>query len=628
MKLRTLVRFSLLAVLVLNAAALAAAPMRIEVDARELPRKLLHAKIELPASPGPAALWYPKWVPGIHAPGGPIQNMAGLEIQSPDGRRISWRRDETEAYRIQFTIPEGLSNIVVKVDYICGQPTVNSMGVDSYGNSRLGVINWNTCLVYPEGISVDDLLVEAELRLPPGWEFATALGKKESRAGTIQFKPEVLRHFIDCPVICGEHLRTWDLKPATLPPTFLHIVSESPAALQLEDRVIGLYRNVANEAGAIFGGGHFPAYLFLVTCSDDLGYNGVVHLTSSFYGVRERDLIDDRKRKGWVANLLPHEFVHSWCGKHRRPAGMISPNFHEPEKTSLLWVYEGLAEYLGELLITRSGLITPDEYRADLAATIRDLLHTTGRHWRPLEDTAIASHLLRGRSASWQSLRRSQDYYHEGMLLWLEADAVIRERSQGRRSLDDFCLKFMGPGRSEKIVPYDRAEVIQTLNDVEPYDWAAFLRERVDEPHDAMPLTVVERCGYRLHYSSNASAHLQEMEREREFVSAVDSIGLSFSSSGSVQTVVPGMAGDKAGFAPGMNVQGVNGRKFTTQRLKDAIADSVTKREIEFLVLDGDTFRTLKAAYSDGSKYLELVRNPDRPDLLSEIVKPRFQGNR
>lgn len=611
-------------------AVLGAAEMpliRLEADAREISRKLLRAREEIPAKPGKLALWYPKWIPGIHAPGGAIQNLGGLRLETPDGKAIAWRRDETEVYRIECTVPSGVNRVVARLDYICNQPSVNSSGVDSYGNAHLGIINWNTCLLYPEGISIDQVQVSARLTLPPKWRFGTALKVAKQEGESVEFQPETLREFVDRPLICGEHFRTINLKPENFPPTFMHLTSESEAAIQLPEDVIAKYCNVATEAGALFGGAHFDAYHFLVTCSDQVGLMGLEHLTSSLNGVRERDLIDEKKRQdSWVAGLLPHEFCHSWCGKHRRPAGMVTMNFHTPERTSLLWVYEGLATYLGDVLTVRSGLLTTNQYLATLAMYVERLMHTEGRRWRPLEDTAIASHILRGRSASWGELRRSQDYYDEGLLLWLEADAIIRQQSDGHRSLDDFCKKFMGPQRTNNIVPYDRAEVIRTLREVAEHDWDGFIRERVDVPQEALPLSVIERVGYRLQYATKPSETLKEMEQNRRYIDASSSIGATFADDGRLQRIIPGMAADKAGLTPGMLVQGVNGRKFSRERVRDAIADSTTKRTIEFLVLDSDAFRTITVPYADGPKYLELVRDPDKPDILTSILKRQISG--
>jgi len=606
-------------------AAIAAGPtLQIEVDARDLPRRLLHTRIQMPCQPGKLRLWFPKWVPGTHGPGGPVQNVGGLRLETPDGKPVPWRRDEIEPYRVECDVPDGVRSINVRLDVICNQPAVAAAGYLSYGNASVGIINWSTCLLYPEGPSRDDIRVHLSLRLPQDWRFATALKTEPAPAesGRATFQTVSLGELVDSPLVGGEHLRTISLDSGAYPPAFLDLVSESPGALEIGPNVVQLYSRVVREAGELFGACHYSEYHFLVTCSDDLGYLGLEHLTSSLNGVYEHDLKDDARRKGWVANLLPHEYVHSWCGKFRRPAGMCTPDFHTPEKTKLLWVYEGLAEYLGEVLMVRSGLVDLKEYREMLALTISTLSHREGRRWRSLEDTAVASHLLRRGNPNWIDLRREQDYYFEGLLIWLEADAIIRACSQGKNSLDDFCRKFLGKNPSTaKVVPYELPDVMKVLRELADFDWEQFLTVRVTQPQEALPLDVVGRCGYRLQYATQPSAYLTH--HERDSITARDSLGLTFSGDGSIVNVIPGMIGDRAGLAPGMKVIGVNNKTFSRQRLLDALADSVAARKIELLLIEGERFRTVVLNYADGPRYLELVRDESKPDILAEILKPR-----
>jgi predicted metalloprotease with PDZ domain len=598
--------------------------LQIEVDARDLPRRLLHTRIQMPCQAGKLRLWFPKWVPGTHGPGGPVQNVGGLRLETPEGKPVPWRRDEIEPYRVECDVPVGVRSIDVRLDVICNQPAVAAAGYLSHGNASVGIINWGTCLLYPEGPSRDDIRVHLSLRLPHDWRFATALKTEPApaKSGHITFKTVSLGDLVDSPLIGGEHLKSIPLDSGVYAPAFLDLVSESPGALEIRPNVVELYSRVVREAGELFDACHYSEYHFLVTCSDDLGYLGLEHLTSSLNGVHEHDLKIDARRKGWVANLLPHEYVHSWCGKFRRPAGMCTPDFHTPEKTKLLWVYEGLAEYLGEVLMVRSGLVDLKEYREMLALTISTLSHREGRRWRSLEDTAVASHLLRRGNPNWVDLRREQDYYHEGLLIWLEADAIIRERSQGKNSLDDFCRKFLGKNPSTaKVVPYELPEVVKTLRELADFDWEHFLTVRVTQPQEALPLDVVGRCGYRLQYATQPSTYLTYQERDS--ITARDSLGLTFSGDGSIVIVIPGMIGDRAGLAPGMKVIGVNNKTFSRQRLLDALADSVAARKIELLLIEGERFRTIVLNYADGPRYLELVRDESKPDVLAEILKPR-----
>jgi predicted metalloprotease with PDZ domain len=337
-------------------------------------------------------------------------------------------------------------------------------------------------------------------------------------------------------------------------------------------------------------------------------------------------LIEDKQRRGWIANLLPHEYAHSWCGKFRRPAGMCTVDFHSPQETKMLWVYEGLTTYLGDLLMVRSGLVSPADYREMLAWNLGDQMHRAGRRWRSLEDTAIANYLLRAPSANWGDLRRDQDFYMEGLLLWLEVDLILRERSQGRFSLDDFCKRFMGDVPSqEKVVPYEFPEIVKILKELADFEWEPFFARRVSSPLEALPLDVIDRCGYRVQYAKKPSGYLEYLQQgsvRQGFISSRDSLGLTFGLDGRISAVVPGMIGDQAGLAPGVQVIGINGRKFTRERFEEALAESVTGRKMEFLLLDGDRFRTVVLEYSAGPRYLDLARDEQRPDVLEKILSP------
>ncbi len=595
--------------------------LRIEVDARDLPRRLLHTSLRIPCKPGPLSLWYPKWIPGTHAPCGPVDTVGGLRLTTDDGKTIPWHRDPLELYRLSCVVPEGCRVIRVLLDTICNAPAVDASGHLSFGNGSVGIINWPTCLLYPEGPTAREIRVDLALRLPDRWKYATALKTSQEKEGLITFQPVSLSTLADSPLIAAEHMRTIPLKAGSNPPAFFHLASESPAALQLAPEVVELYSRMVREARALFGTCHYSEFHFLITCSDELGHLGLEHLSSSLNGVRERDLLDGASRKGWIANLIPHEYVHSWCGKYRRPAGQCTADFQTPQQTTLLWVYEGLTEYLGEVIMVRCGLVNLREYRDTLTSTIGGLMLRTGRKWRSLEDTAVASHLLRATSPNWNELRRDQDYYFEGALLWMEADAIIRQQTKGARSLDDFCRKFLGRNPSSgETVPYDVDEIVRLLKATADYKWERFLSERTGRPLDALPLDLVGRLGYRLQYASNPPDN--NGTRARGSISAQHSLGLTFGSDGQIIDVVPGMAGDQARLAPGMKVMGINGRLFSERRVKDALAESTSARRIDFLLLEGDRFKTVVLDYAGGPKYPVLVRDESKADMLAEILKP------
>ncbi len=606
--------------------AQAPAHLKVDVDATEISRALLHSRIEIPAAPGELVVWYPKWIPGVHAPAGPVQNLAGLRFETVKGEALVWRRDDEEMNRFLVTVPAGADRVIAKLDYICNQPSANSSGVDSYGNSLVGVINWNTVLLYPESALIDSATASVRLKLPTGWKYGTALRREKETPDGVSFAAGTLRRVVDSPLICGENFRTIDITGKNTPPVFIHLASEAASAIQLDDKLIAQYRKLVVEALALFGGARFEEYHFLVTCSDRLPGNGLEHLESSLNGVGERELVEEKKMKSWAMYLLPHEFVHSWCGKFRRPAPMLTTSFHRPERTRLLWVYEGLTQYLGEVLAVRSGLMPLDQHIPAFANKLSHLMQTAGRAWRPLDDTAVASWTIRAHSPAWSQLRRGQDYYDEGLVVWLEADALIRDKTGGAKSLDDFCKKFFAANRATDpaVKPYELKEVIGLLQElVADEDWDKFFAERIMQPRPALSLEFLTRTlGYRLQYTAKPSEYFTEREKERKGANVTESIGLSAGDDGKVGSVIPGSVADQAGLASGMSITGVNGRKYSPQRLKDGIADSVTARKIDLLVLDGDTFRSVTLPYADGPRYLELTRTKDHPDTLAAILAP------
>jgi predicted metalloprotease with PDZ domain len=553
-----------------------------------------------------------------------VQNIGGLRFELPDGTVLTWRRDDVDMCRFHVDVPAGETTLVAKLDYIANQPSTNTIGIDTYGNSLLGVINWNTCLLYPDGANVKELLVNLSVRLPEGWKHATALETQGKADNAIQFRVTSFYEVVDSPLLCGEHLRTVPLEQ-NFKPVYLHLASESPEAINLKEDLITAYGRVVAEAGAMFGSAPFDTYHFLVTCSNDLPPNGLEHLKSSLNGVSERGLIDEESIKGWNGYLLPHEFAHAWCGKYRRPVGMVTTDYHTPCKTDLLWIYEGLTQYLGEVLCVRSGLWDLDHVKQVQAAELAFLQAQTGRQWRSLEDTAIDSANLRERSRHWSGLRRSQDYYVEGRFLWLEVDAMIRGMTKNKKSLDDFCRSFFAydPQRAPTFA-YTFDEVCDELNEVASYDWGAFFKSRVEKPLDVLPTELAGKLGYRLEYVSEAPGFITKREKERGYVMALATLGMDVGNDGTVYgNLIPDMPADRGGLAPGMKIVAVNSRKFSADRLREAIKNTPSRGSIDFLILDGDVFRSEIVVYSGGQKYLQLIRDESKPDLLKGIYSGR-----
>lgn len=614
----------------LGAVALAApAPARadapgltISVDASEAPvRKIFHAKITVPARPGPLVLHYPKWIPGEHGPTGPINGMMGLRIAA-GGRPLSWRRDDEDMYAFHVDVPDGAKVLEVALDF--APPTaVEGFSAGASVTPQLAILSWNQVLVYPDGAASDDIVCTARLKLPAGWKFATALPVAKASGSQIEFLPASLTTLVDSPVLAGAHLRSFPISAAGAPPQFVDIVSDSPAALEAPADLVDRWKALSAEAAALFGATHFRAYHFLFTLSNQVANFGLEHHESSDDRLPERAIVDEEPRLNG-AGLLPHEFVHSWNGKYRRPAGLATPAYHQPMKGDLLWVYEGLTTYLGNLLTARSGLWTAEQARDQLALTAAEMDHTAGRAWRPLADTAVAAQIGYASPREWRSWRRGVDFYPESHLIWLEADAIIRRESKGLKSLDDFCKAFHGPPAGPPAVStYGFDDVVTALAAVQPYDWKSFLRARLNATLPRAPTAGLGASGWKLVYNDAPTAFMKAAQQRRHTVDATFSLGVVLREDGGIIDVVPGLPAAASGVAPGGRIVAVNGRRFSSQVMRDALRATRTAPDVDLLVESNEFFRTHHVRYRGGERYPHLERDASKPDLLTEMWRPQ-----
>ena len=597
----------------------------IAVDATEAPRKILHARLTIPTKSGPLTLLYPKWIPGEHGPTGPITDLAGLKITGA-AKGIAWHRDDVDMYAFHLDIPEGISSIEVALDFLL-PAGAEGFSAAASATANLVVLSWNQVLLYPEGYRSDDLTYVASLRLPEGWKFGTALpaAQQAGISGQLiyRFKPVSLTTLVDSPVIAGSHFRTIKLTESTAPSFQIDMVSDSEAALQMSGAQIGNYKQLVLETNDLFGAHHYDHYHFLYTLSDDVAHFGLEHHESSDDRVAERTLLDESLRKA-SSDLLPHEFVHSWNGKYRRPIGLATPDYEQPMKGELLWVYEGLTEYLGSILAARSGLRTAEDQREHLAAIAAYLDRYPGRTWRPLIDTTIAAQLLYNASSSWSAWRRGVDFYDEGELIWLEADTIIRQQTKGARSLDDFCRRFHGAPNTEPMVkPYTFDDVVNTMNDVAPYDWRTFFTTRLNSLDPHAPLGGITNSGWRLIYNDVQSEYQKALEAAGKSADFSYSLGLRLNEEGGIGDVVPGMPAAEAGLGAGMKIVDVNGRAYSLEGLREALHEGKTTRTpLELTVQNGDFSKTYKIDYHGGERFPHLERDSSRADLLQQIIKP------
>ena len=590
---------------------------KLRVDAVDAPRNILHSTMTIPVKPGKLTLVYPKWIPGNHRPTGPIQNLTGLHI-SANGQEIAWQRDLIDMYAFHLEVPQGATELEARYD------TITFNGKRSASSSKVLDLNWNQVVLYPEGESSDAVQISASIRLPQGWKFGTALINTKQSGVEVEFETVSLTRLVDSPLIAGEHYRQVQLTPAGEPPVHvIDMVGESQESLEITDKDLASYKQLVAETGKLFGARHYRNYHFLVTLSDQTAHHGLEHHESSDNGTAE-DVFSNPQSHNLEADLLPHEFVHSWNGKYRRPAGLVTPNYQEPMKGDLLWVYEGLTDYLGNILAARTGLRSQEQFRDNLAYTAAMLDHRTGRTWRPLQDTATSVQILFGSATEWVNWRRTADYYPEGYLIWLDVDSTIRKLTGDKKSLDDFCRLFYGgQGGQPIVVPYTFEELAGALNKVAPYNWAKFLRERLDSKSPHAPLGGIENGGWKLIYNGEKNITMEAEEKTGDSLDLSFSVGMIVTKEGAVLDVIVGSPAYQAGLGPGMTVIAVNGRKWSKEVIRAALKASMQGQQpLAILAENAEYFSTYNVNYHQGERYPHLVQNAGQTDYLDEVIKP------
>lgn len=591
-------------------------PIRIVADLSDAPRKLYHAEVDLPVTSGPLTLTTPKWIPGHHMPSGPVNDITGV-VFTANGQTLAWRRDDVDLYQYHLTIPKGVTTLHAHLDAI----------VTSRVTQKIAVLEWEKLLLYPAGIPVHEIAIEPAVKVPAGWGIGTALAPAGEgkypvpEAGAVtRFQATNVEQLEDSPIISGQYFHEYELAKDVTPKHYIDVVSDEPEDAELRPALLAELNNLVREAGTLYGSHHYGVYHFLLTLSDVAGGEGLEHGQSSDNGVGEKGF-SDAEHQSREADLLPHEFTHSWNGKYRRPAGLYQPDFATAQQGALLWVYEGMTQYWGNVLAARAGLATQQEFLDDLAMTAASLDTKSGRAWRSTEDTAIAASILRGGNPAWVNWRRSQDYYPEGQLVWLDADTQIRALTGGKKSLDDFVKIFLGKGgnTASLIVPYTFDEVVKDLNTVVAYDWAKFLDERINKINPRADVAGIERGGYKLVYKDKPL----KGAGGRGGVDVWYSLGARVSGEGQVADVRWGGVADKAKLAPGDKILAVNDRTFSPDVLKKAVHDSKTVTTPIRLIVSNESFvRIVEVDYHDGERYPALERVEGKPALLDAIAAP------
>ena len=602
------------------------APIVLAVDASHGLQGLLVVHETIPVSPGPLTLVYPKWLPGTHGPTGPIQNLAGLTVRA-NGARLAWRRDSVDLYAFHLDVPPGASSLEVAFEYLGSQSGAPGGG-GRLSSPTIFTLSWNAVVLTPQTRDYASVMLAPSLRLPSAqWKYATALETATANGAEVTFKPVSLETLVDSPLDAGTNARTFELGTWDGAPVTLAAFADTPQQLEASDKTVQTLRRLVAQMQALYRYRHWNHYTFLLTVSDVLPGSGLEHHQSSDNGTNGEFLT---KADAFVSSgdLLAHEFNHSWDGKYRRPAELATPNLNEPMVDDQLWVYEGMTQFYGNLQAERAGVRTEQQWLDSLAMLYASYDTQRGRLTRPLGDTATSSSFLYAARGPWASERRGVDYYSEGELMWLEADVVIRTRSGGRRSLDDFARAFFGHGADSgpQVVTYTRDDVVAALGAVQPYDWRGFFAKHVDDiaPH---PPDFLTGGGYRLVFTDAPSGYEKLQSDRRKTLDLRYSLGFTGNRDGVITDVLPDSPAFGAGIGPGDKIVAVNDRALTgREQLEAALRAARAGTPVRLLLNAGNVYRTVSIDYRGGPRYPHLERVPGTPDVLGAIAKPLPSG--
>jgi len=594
--------------------------IRLRVNALDVAHRVIDVHETIPVQPGELTLLYPEWIPGHHSPAGPISELAGLEVTA-NGKRIPWVRDRVNVYAFHVDAPAGVRSIEVSFQYLA--PVRGNEGRVSFSSNILD-LSWSDVVLYPAGYFSRDINVAPGVRLPQGWRFVSALDVRSEEGPAIQFKGTTLNTLVDSPLYAGANFKREDLSTGPGNRVFLDVFADSPKDLVITPEELKQHRNLVRQAAKLFGSHHYDHYDFLFSLSDTLGRQGLEHHQSSEDSTKANYFTD------WPAgvlgsDLLAHEYTHSWNGKFRRPADLWTPNFNVPMRDNLLWVYEGLTQYFGYVLTARSGLRTPAETRDLIALVATRYEATRGRTWRPLIDTTNQETISERRPVTWSSWLRGEDYYFEGLLIWLDADTKIRELSGGSKSLDDFARLFFGIDNGSYVTrTYTFDDLVAALNAVQTYDWKSFFRKRVYQLAPQAPDEGITHGGYRLAYSDTPPEWYKHADLPGSYAWFTTSLGFSSKPDGELGNVFWDSPAFKAGMTPDMHLEAVNGKAFSLNVLRDAIMDAEKNTSpIKLLVKRGNQFQTIEIDYHGGLRYPKLSRVEGAPDRLDAILAPK-----
>jgi predicted metalloprotease with PDZ domain len=596
-------------------------PATLLLDASRAGDGIMQVRERIPCPTGRFTIVYPKWIPGEHGPTGPLNDLAALRI-SANGSALDWRRDSVDLYAFHVIVPAGAHSIDVTFDVLMNAPD------DVMATHSVAIVNWNRALLYQDGIDSHRYYVKPSIVLPVGWDYATALRGGTRTGNRIDFAVTPLNMLVDSPLDLGRYVRKWDLWREGSAFVQLDAFADYPQDLDIPAGLLHAYERVPAEAFALYGSRHFEDYHALLTLSDEIGFQGIEHHQSSDDRAAN-DFLTDPDESLAGGDLITHEFSHSWNGKYRRPADLTTPNFQVPQLTDLLWVYEGMNQYLGDLLSFRAGIRRPSLFPEYLALQYAQMYYETGRDTTPLIDLTTGAPYYYVAHGAYPAIRRNAgDFYTEGELIWLDVDTIIRERSHEARSLDTFLHRYSQPTLTGPIVaPYTRAQIEGLLDEVEPYDWHAFFDKYVYSIAVHPPADELARSGWRIAYTDEPNVFISAEQASDHGIVGWYSYGADLNAEGVVRDVREGSPAWRAGLAPGMHVLAVNGQQFSADVLKYAVDRAQhSSAAISLITTQTGWYQTLSLDYHDGIRYPHLERIAGTPDMLAAIMAPHAKA--
>ena len=600
--------------------------MTLDIDASDTVRGAYRVTQTIPVAAGARRLTvlYPQWLPGNHGPRGPLAELVDLTFTA-GGQRLEWKRDPVEVYAFHVTLPEGAREVTAK--FIHTSPLQGSEGRITMTPDMLN-LQWEKMSLYPAGHYVRQIRVKPTVTLPQGFTAATALDGVSQAGNRWSWGETNYEVLVDSPIFAGRHFQKWDLGQKVT----LNVIADKPEQLAAKPEHIEAHKALVTEARLAFGANHFDHYEFLLALSDKIGGIGLEHHRSSENQLEPAAFTEWDKQE-WDRGLLPHEYAHSWSGKYRRPARLWTPDYRQPMQDDLLWTYEGQDQFWGLVLSARSGMQSKDMVLGQLAAWAGGFSVQPGRRWRSVEDTGHDPVFAARKAKPFPSLARSEDYYTEGALVWLEADQIIRAGTGGKKSIDDFAKLFFGMNDGDwGQLPFEVDEIVTKLNQVHPYDWKAFIDAKINSPGQPAPVGGIEKGGYKLVWKDEPNVYDKARFSDAKVTNLIYSLGIVIDKDAKVAATQWDSPAFNAGVVTGAKILAVNGVTYDGDALKKAITAAKTGGPLELLFQRGDRFQTVKIDYKGGLKYpwlektgaakaaagLDLLLAPKRPGAAAK----------